>query len=194
MNPRLRLHTIFQCWHSIKWYLALRFDWKEAQGFLQRASSCLIPIVALPHDLMHCAHKLIPVSHHAQSCESIAVLSEVQAFLPLCLDGDVTISVTASLDFVCLVFFFFFFTPPWPKQAEMKAPLPLAKGCCLGTGPLHAFVTYRLTFMAQHALVDFLGQDQVARLRSGPLERYNSPCVCRAQPGGRTTQMRFVLS
>lgn len=75
------------------------------------------------------------------------------------------------------------FTPLRPKLTEMKAsPLLLrwlAKGYCLAPTLLRTFVTYRLTFMAQHALLDFLGQDQVARLRSGPLEDYNSPCVPR---------------
>lgn len=64
-----------------------------------------------------------------------------------------------------------------------KPPPPLlrwlAKGYCLAPTLLRTFVTYRLTFMAQHALLDFLGQDQVARLRSGSLEDYNSPCVPR---------------
>lgn len=41
-------------------------------------------------------------------------------------------------------------------------------GPALGAAPLLTVVTYRLTFMAQHALLDFLGQDQVARLSSGP--------------------------
>lgn len=59
------------------------------------------------------------------------------------------------------------------NRLKMKATLWSAKGCCpagpaFGAALHHTFVTYRLTFMAQHALVDFLGQDQVARLRSGP--------------------------
>lgn len=59
------------------------------------------------------------------------------------------------------------------KAGWDESHLRLATGCCpagpaLGAAPLHTVVTYRLTFMAQHALVDFLGQDQVARLRSGP--------------------------
>lgn len=57
--------------------------------------------------------------------------------------------------------------------ATMKGPPPPPPVTAL----LRTSVTYRLTFMAQHALLDFLGQDQVARLRSGPLENYNSPCV-----------------
>ena len=61
----------------------------------------------------------------------------------------------------------------WPKPAEMKRRPRLATGRwpagpALGATPLHTVVTYRLTFMAQHALLDFLGQDQEARLQSGP--------------------------
>lgn len=54
-----------------------------------------------------------------------------------------------------------------------ESHLQLVTGCCpagpaLGAALLHTVITYRLTFMAQHALVDFLGQDQVVRLRSRP--------------------------
>lgn len=68
----------------------------------------------------------------------------------------------------------------WDESPPPPPPvfLPwLARGYCLLTAVLRALLTYRLTFMAQHALLDLLGQDQVARLRSGPLEDYNSPCV-----------------
>lgn len=75
-----------------------------------------------------------------------------------------------------------------------KVEAVIGQNILSGNVLLCIFITYRLTFMAQHALLDFLGQDQVARLRSRPLEDYNSPCVRRAEPGGRTAQMCFVLS
>lgn len=69
------------------------------------------------------------------------------------------------------------FGQSWRRWGFPSLPSWLAKGYCLVTALLRTSVTYRLTFMAQHALLDFLGQDQVARLKSGPLEDYNSPCV-----------------
>lgn len=59
------------------------------------------------------------------------------------------------------------------KAGWDESHLWLATGCCPAgparrAAPFHTVVTYRLTFMAQHALMDFLGQDHVARLRSGP--------------------------
>lgn len=62
---------------------------------------------------------------------------------------------------------------------ESPRPPVIGQRILSGNALLRTFVTYRLTFIAQHALLDFLGQDQVARLRSGPLEDYNSPCVPR---------------
>lgn len=74
------------------------------------------------------------------------------------------------------------FTLLRPMPAEMKA-LPSSfsssRDWLKDIHTLHTFLTYRLTFMPQHALLDFLGQDQVARLRSGPSQDYNSPCVLR---------------
>lgn len=69
------------------------------------------------------------------------------------------------------------FGQSWRRWRFPSPPTWLARGYCLVTALLRTSVTYRLTFMAQHALLDFLGQDQVARLRSGPLEDCNSPCV-----------------
>lgn len=72
----------------------------------------------------------------------------------------------AALDcFYCLLLF-------CPSSLRWKPPAisHRMRSCWPGFGSstAHTVVTYRLTFMAQHALVGFLGQDQVARLRSGP--------------------------
>lgn len=141
-----------------KWNEGVYFDCVEAQSILQCAS----------------CYRL-----HVTQC-TVRFSWIDPCVLCQCIAADV-LCVPREARFRVLVSGLNIFTPLRPKLAEMKAPhllLPwLAKGYCLVTALLRTFVTYRLTFMAQHALLDVLGQDQVARLRSGPLEDYNSPCV-----------------
>lgn len=74
--------------------------------------------------------------------------------------------------------FLLLFGQSWLRWKPPRPPV-IGQRILSGNALLRTFVTYRLTFIAQHALLDFLGQDQVARLRSGPVEDYNSPCVPR---------------
>ena len=81
------------------------------------------------------------------------------------------------------------------KAGRDESHLRLATGCCpagpaLGAAALHTVVTYRLTFMAQRAPVDFLGQDQVGKIEEWAwLPNGTSlPCAPGWGPLGRAEQ------
>lgn len=81
-----------------------------------------------------------------------------------------------------------------PEQVEMKATMRLATGWrpavpALGAAALYTAITHRLTLMAQHVSVDFLGHDQVARLKSGSdFVTAQAPACCGLSLAGRDKQ------
>lgn len=115
-----------------------------------------------------------------KTAKSVVFNSEVEAILQPSMDilkvkkSRTILRHPAALGIFYFIFFFVsvIYYCSVVKAGWDESRLRLATGCCpagpaLGATPLHTVVTYRLTFMAQHAPVDFLGQDQVARLRSG---------------------------
>lgn len=139
---------------------------------------------------MCCAiHKLIPASHSERTfiwvcsdrlCVSLHGQNSVpgycfwwnlslsSAVYELLKSRKAKIGSMTSLGFVSNIYCCSLAKAGWDESHLRLATRRCPAGPALGAAPLHTVVTYRLTFMAQHALVDFLGQDQVARLRSGP--------------------------
>ena len=168
------MHSVFHLGYllSIMWYLPLHFDWDGQSG-----ASWRVAAADWLRELTHRAHhgfmhhtckwwrcvvcRCLRSKREAGTC-SWAVCGLLGSRKGECSKRDHLLVLSPP-----------FISALLPKAGWDESHLWLATGCrpagpALGAALLHTVVTYRLTFMTQHARVDFLGQDQVARLRSGP--------------------------
>lgn len=181
----------------------LESDWNQETSALKETSAALWllgdPLKCAQHALM--LHLVVHICANVLEMMMMMRSQTKQPRWPLLEPGILQIKRSRTQQHFKF-FFFFLWLCSQAKAGEDESRLRLATGFCpagptLDAAPPRTVLTYTLPFMAQRAPVDFLGQDQEARLVSGLVSFCNSRtlCVLQAEPREQSQkEMCLVVS